>query len=101
MGLCVAVALMAGAATTSNAQIIVKVRPPRPAVVVARPPAPGPGYVWVEEDWVGRGNNYDWHGGYWAAPPRAGNHWVPGHWVQRRRGWVWMPGHWTSRGRRF
>lgn len=102
LGLCFAVALVVSAAVTeSKAQIIVRVRPPRPAVVVtARPPAPGPGHVWVEEDWVGRGDRYEWHGGYWAAPPHPGYRWVPGHWVSRRRGWVWIPGHWQGRGRR-
>lgn len=78
----------------SQAQIIVRVRPPRPRVVAPRPPMPGPGRVWVEEDWRPRGRTYEWHGGYWTAPPRAGARWIPGHWARRRGGEVWIGGHW-------
>lgn len=97
LGLCFAVAFMISASVTeSTAQIIVKVRPPRPTVVVTRPPAPGPGHVWIEEDWVGRGRDYEWHGGYWAAPPQRGYVWVPGRWTHSRRGYVWVPGRWNA-----
>lgn len=85
-------ACLGGAA---DAQIIVRIRPRRPAAVVVRPPAPSPRHVWVEEDWVpdNRGG-YRWHGGYWMERPRPRAVWVPGHWTERRRGWVWVPGHW-------
>lgn len=78
----------------AGAQVIVRVRPARPRTVVVRPAAPSPAHVWVEEDWVGRGRRYRWHGGYWVAPPRNGVVWVPGHWEARRRGEVWVPGYW-------
>lgn len=78
-----------------QAQIIVNVRPARPErVVVRRPPPPSPQHVWVEEDWVPRGNSYVWHGGYWVAPPRPGAVYIAGHWRNQRRGSVWVPGHW-------
>ena len=86
--------LMAISAQESRAQIVVRVRPPRPAVVVTRPPAPSPRHVWVEEDWRPHGRSYQWHGGYWAAPPRDRAMWVPGHWGHRRGGEQWIPGHW-------
>lgn len=80
---------------SSEAQITVRVRPPRPNVVVTnRPPAPSPRHVWVDEDWRVRGRNYQWHGGYWKRAPRAHAQWVPGHWSHRRGGEVWIPGHW-------
>ncbi|MFT4031064.1 MAG: hypothetical protein QM669_01465 [Siphonobacter sp.] len=78
----------------SEAQIVVRVRPTRPAVVVRRPAAPSPRHVWVEEDWVPRGRRYTWHGGYWVTPPRPRAVWVPGHWEGRRRGQVWIQGYW-------
>jgi hypothetical protein len=79
----------------SEAQIMVRVRPVRPArVVVRRPVAPSPRHVWVAEDWRYRGGRYVWSGGYWAAPPRGGAVWAPGHWANRPRGYVWVPGHW-------
>jgi hypothetical protein len=88
------VALTAGAMVESKAQIVVRVHPARPHVVYRRPVAPSPRHVWVEEDWTQRGRGYAWHGGYWAAPPRAGAVYVPGHWDRRRGGEVWIPGHW-------
>lgn len=99
----------------SVAQIVVNIRPSRPTVVINRPAMPAPGYVWVEEDWQPSGNNYAWHGGYWAAPPRPQAVWVPGYWEERHaakghgwgkrgkghakgrgrgHGYVWVPGHW-------
>lgn len=90
----VALALLSLPATEAGAQLIVSVRPPRPAVIVTRPVAPSPRHVWVEEDWVCRGRGYRWHGGYWAAPPRPRAVWVPGHWDTRPRGEVWVPGFW-------
>ncbi|MVM32646.1 BcpO-related WXXGXW repeat protein [Spirosoma sp. HMF4905] len=80
----------------TNAQVYVRVRPtpPRPHVVIARPPAPSPRHVWVAEHWQPHRQSYRWQGGYWAAPPRPRAVWVPGHWSLRRRGYVWMPGYW-------
>lgn len=83
------------AANTSFGQVIVRVRPVRPRVVVVQRPAPpSPRHVWVEEDWVPRGRRYVWHGGYWAAPPRPAAVWIPGHWERRRGGEVWIRGYW-------
>ncbi|RYE22621.1 MAG: hypothetical protein EOP51_12775 [Sphingobacteriales bacterium] len=111
--LLVAAALLLCTAAESNAQIYVNIRPARPTVVINRPAMPAPGYVWVEEDWAPRGNEYAWHGGYWAAPPRARAIWVPGYWEERHggghgrghgrghykargrgHGYVWVPGRW-------
>jgi len=87
-----AIALTSGV-YTSNAQIYVKVRPPRPPVV--RVAAPSPHHVWIDEEWEPRGGAYVFTGGHWAEPPHPGGRWVPGHWKQTpRRGEVWMPGHW-------
>ena len=89
-----ALSLFSLSASAADAQVIVRVRPARPTVVVARPAAPSPRHVWVDEDWVGERGAYRWHGGYWAAPPREQAVWVPGHWSGRRRGYSWVPGHW-------
>lgn len=93
----IALLLAAGDVTNSDAQIVVRVRPNRPSVVVTnRPPQPTPRHVWVDEDWRARGRRYNWHGGYWTAPPRRYPNaaWVPGHWESRRGGNVWVGGHW-------
>jgi hypothetical protein len=81
-------------AFTSDGQIIVRVRPPRPAVVTVRPTRPSPRHVWIDEDWVGEGDHYRWNGGHWVVPPRPRAVWVPGSWRHSRRGDVWVPGRW-------
>ena len=78
----------------ANAQVYVNVRPVAPRIIAARPAAPSPRHVWVGEHWVPQGHNYQWQGGYWAAPPRPRAIWVPGRWDTRRRGYVWVPGYW-------
>ncbi len=89
------VGMMLLAASTTYAQVIVRVRPERPReVVVRRPAPPSPRHVWVKEDWVARGGRYVWHGGYWAAPPRPGVTFVNGHWRNTRHGYVWVAGYW-------
>lgn len=61
------------------------VPPPAPYVEV-RPAVPFAGAVWI--------------GGYWGW--RGGrHHWVPGHYVQPRPGYVWRPYHWAPRGPRW
>lgn len=83
------------AVTSANAQFIVKIRPTAPAVV--RTMAPSPRHIWIDGEWIWRGNGYQYVNGYWAAPPMSGAVWVPGHWKQSRRGWIWKPGHWRRR----
>lgn len=85
-----------GEAVPSQAQIYVRVRPPRPVVRVnTRPPRPV-GAVWIEDDWRANGNRYDYAGGRWEAPPRRGMTWRPGQWRNTpRRGYVWVPGRWV------
>jgi hypothetical protein len=70
--------------------IVVRERPAVPYYV--RPAPTRPGYIWIDGDWIGRGNGYVYRQGYWAAPRRA-RHYVPGHWQQRRQGWVWVRSH--------
>jgi hypothetical protein len=84
---------------SSQAQFIVKIRPSAPVVVRSRPPAPSPRHVWVDGEWVWRGNQYVYTEGRWTEPRYAGARWVPGHWKYHRRrgGWFWVPGHWNRR----
>lgn len=94
LGMTVGLSLLAW---NTEAQITVRVRPPRPHVtIVTRPPAPTPRHVWVEEDWQYRGGRYEHNGGYWAAPPRHGHyrHYRQGRWEHRRGGYIWVGGRW-------
>ena len=82
----------------SNAQFIVRVRPVPPPVVVVRPAAPRPEYIWIDGEWRWnrRAHAYVWIEGRWIRPHR-GRVWVPGHWVDVDGGSEWIGGHWARR----
>ena len=86
--------VMAFTYMSSAQQFIVRVRPSAPAIV--RIASPGPRHIWIDGDWIWRGNNYVYQPGYWYLP-RAREHWMPGHWKATRGGGVWIPGHWKYR----
>src|SRR5258708_3990095 len=96
------IAFMAGLWMTSplrsNAQFIVRERPVPPPVVVVRPAAPRPAYIWVDGEWrwSRRMHAYVWTEGRWKRPHK-GRVWVPGHWVDVEDGSEWIPGHWARR----
>jgi len=85
-------------AFTSSAQIVVTVRPVEPKVVVVRPAAPGPRFVWIEGSWRWDKaiRQYVWVEGHWIKL-RRGREWVDGHWIEAPGGWKWIPGHWKRR----
>jgi hypothetical protein len=91
MFLCAAVAVVCGA-TTSSAQIYVKVRPTH--AVVVRTVAPSPRHVWVDDEWRPAHGSYEFVGGHWAVPPHAGMRWYAGSWKETPRGHMWTAGHW-------
>ena len=78
----------------------------------ARPPKPGPDFVWVEPHHAPNGTFIE---GYWkyTGPAKPGNNWVPGHrapngkWVpgywkavpRAKRGGAWVPGHYGPKGK--
>ena len=57
--------------------------------VAARPPMPGPGYIWID-------GYYDAYGqfvpGYWSMPPYAGAYWV----TPRYYGGRYYSGYWNG-----
>jgi len=70
----------------ANAQIVVKVRPAKPKVLVVKRAAPRSGVIFID--------------GHWKYNKRHGKYvWVKGHWVKKRRGYAYVPGRWrASRG---
>jgi len=70
---------------------IVTTQPAPPYYV--RPIAPGPGYIWIDGDWIFEGGTYVWHEGHWGLP-RGHRSWQAGHWENRNNGWYWQRGHW-------
>ncbi|MDQ6842831.1 MAG: hypothetical protein M3Z92_00565 [Bacteroidota bacterium] len=73
--------------------VVVRTRPEPPVYV--RPIAPGPGYIWIEGEWIPRGHGYVYRQGYWQAPVRRYHQYREGHWQKRRGGWYWVPGRWN------
>ena len=84
------VAMIVGSA---NAQVVVRVGPPRP-IVEERLAAPGAGYVWTPGYHRWDGARYVWAPGAWVLPPRPRAVWVPHRWVRRGGGWYLNEGHW-------
>lgn len=80
------------------AQVVVQVRPARPAKVLAKPAKAKRGHTWIAGHWKwdNHQNQYVWVTGHWTKS-RRGHHWVEGHWKQTGSGWQWVPGHWKRR----
>jgi hypothetical protein len=69
--------------------------PPPAAIVEARVPPPGPGFVFVPGYYTWNGAAYLWVPGVWVRPVRAHARWVPGRWVHDPKlGWFFIKGHW-------
>ncbi|MDY6951124.1 MAG: hypothetical protein SWE60_06415 [Thermodesulfobacteriota bacterium] len=58
----------------------------------AKPPKPGPHFVWVEPHVAPQGHVVPGHWKY-TGPPKKAKAWVPGH--HDRHG-AWVPGHWKN-----
>ncbi len=89
------VGLMLLAGVPAQAQVVVKVKPIRPTVVVQRPAKLKAGHIWVEGHWRWdrRAKKYIWVKGH-QIQARKGFRYVPGRWVSTRRGYKWVPGGW-------
>ena len=66
---------------------------PPPAPVDTVIAAPGPGYVWIDGEWIWNGR-WVWVTGHWGYPPYLGAIWVRGNWWHNYYGWHRAPGHW-------
>jgi hypothetical protein len=84
-------ACLIGAAGCAVEGGVVDTRPPD--VVIVRPVAPGPDYIWIDGDWRWRGGRYVWQEGHWGRP-RGGLAWQRGHWESAGHGWRWRRGKW-------
>ena len=61
--------------------------------VQARPPRPGPNFVWIAPHPGPAGKIIPGHWKYTGVAPPPGRHWVPGHFNPAGR---WVPGHWSG-----
>lgn len=85
-------------ALNSSAQVIVKVKPLRPKVIVVKPAKVKRGHTWVKGHWRWnkRAKSYAWVKGH-HVKSRRGFVYVPGHWRAAPRGHNWVPGHWKRK----
>lgn len=79
----------------AQSQVIVKVRPGRPAKVIKKPAKARRGHEWRAGHWVynKQQGKYVWRKGQWVKR-RPGKVWVKGHWKKVPGGEKWIPGHW-------
>lgn len=83
---------------SSNAQVIVKVKPLRPKIIVVKPARVKAKHTWVAGHWRWnkRSGKYVWVKGH-HVKNRRGFAYVPGHWRAAPKGHKWVPGHWKKR----
>ena len=77
---------------TSSTTVVENAPPPAPVETVTVV-APGPGYIWVDGEWVWNGG-WIWMAGHWGYPPYPHAIWVRGDWDRGPHGWHRSPGHW-------
>jgi len=77
----------------AGVHVRVRIAPPAPRVVVAKPRPHCVGAVWVAGRWNWNGKKYVWIDGR-HVDPRPGFVWVDGHWAHDRHGWHYVDGHW-------
>ena len=84
--------------TLSQAQVLIKIKPPVPKVVLIKPNPPKSNYIWISGhwNWNKKKHQYVWQEGQWVKP-KKGKVWVPGHYKNIRGGYTWIPGHWKRR----
>jgi hypothetical protein len=87
--------LLLSFAFASQAQVIVKIKPVAPKVVIVKPAAPSSRHIWIDGHWKWDKiqKQYVWVEGYWIKQKR-GHAWVDGHWLDTPNGFKWVPGHW-------
>jgi outer membrane lipoprotein SlyB len=81
----------ADAAPATTTTIVQSAPPPPPVETVVV--APGPGYMWVDGEWIWNGE-WVWVAGHWGYPPHRDAIWIRGGWDRGPRGWYRTPGHW-------
>lgn len=81
-----------GGATPASQTVVAEPPPSAPVETVVV--APGPGYAWVDGEWIWNGG-WIWVTGHWILPPYPYTVWVRGDWVRGPHGYHRMPGHWS------
>lgn len=77
-----------------SSAVVVSAPPPRPVYV--RPVSPGPGYIWIEGNYIRNGRGYIYKPGYWSVPPRRYrvSSYREGYWAPQGNTYRWHRGRW-------
>jgi hypothetical protein len=94
MTLAVLTGLLIVPVSEARTRVYLRIGPP-PIVVERHVVAPRAGYIWQPGYHRWNGRTYVWTSGSWARPPYRHARWVPGRWVETRRGFYWVQGHWN------
>lgn len=86
---------------STNAQVIVKVRPIKPKVIVVKPAIQKQNHIWRDGHWkwAGKQNKYIWVKAHWTKK-NIGHNWISGHWVSSKNGHKWINGYWKKTKKR-
>ena len=82
----------------TQAQVIVKIKPVAPKVILKKSRKPYKNAVWIDGywGWNKRTNRYVWKSGQWVKPKRNRTY-VAGKWIKKSSGWLYVPGKWVRR----
>ncbi|MFT6746066.1 MAG: hypothetical protein ACJAZ2_000404 [Glaciecola sp.] len=82
---------------TGSAQVVVKIKPAKPKVLVIKPAKLKHGHIWRTGHWKWnkKDHKYVWTKAHWVKE-NNGHHWVGGHWVKNSHGHAWTAGHWKK-----
>ena len=82
---------------SGNAQVVVKIKPAKPKVLVVKPATHKQGHAWREGHWKWhkKNNKYKWVKAGWVKENK-GHYWAGGHWVKNAQGHSWVAGHWKK-----
>jgi outer membrane lipoprotein SlyB len=81
------------ASTAAQSTTVVAAAPPPAPVETVVVAAPGPGYAWVDGEWVWNGG-WVWLSAHWVVAPFPRAVWIHGEWIHGPRGWRHLPGRW-------
>ena len=82
---------------SGSAQVVVKVKPNRPAHAINKPAQAKAEHIWIDGHWQydHHKKEYVWIQGRWVKENKD-HHWVEGHWEAKDDGFIWVPGHWKK-----
>ena len=82
--------------TLAHSQVVIRVKPIKPKVIIVKHNRPSKRHIWIAGHWKWnkRVKKYVWIKGKWVRTKR-GHIWTSGYWKKVPGGFKWIPGHWS------